>query len=85
MNEREEEKLIELLKQSIPPINRELDRDLWPQMLRRINAGERQWLTVLFSPASLSAVPWFDWALLGILLVGVCAFPKSIPIWLYHL
>jgi hypothetical protein len=86
MNEQEEKRITALLKQAIMPVERELDRDLWPKMLRRVSAGEwkRQWLTVLFSPVALSAVPWFDWVLLGILVAGVCAFPRSIPIWLYH-
>ena len=86
MNEQEEKRIVELLKQSIVPVDCELDRDLWPKMLRRVDAGERErhWLTVLFSPVALSAVPWFDWVLLGMLVAGVCAFPRSIPIWLYH-
>ena len=86
MNEQEEKRIVELLKQSIMPVDRELDRDLWPKMLRRVDASEceRHWLTVLLAPAALSAVPWFDWVLLGILVAGVFAFPRSIPIWLYH-
>jgi hypothetical protein len=86
MNENEQKKFAEQLKHSLKPINRELDRDLWPKMLRRLDAGarDRQWFAVLFSPAAISSVPWFDWALLAVLVAGVCVFPKSIPIWLYH-
>lgn len=86
MNEQEETKLTGLLKQSIKPVNHELPRDLWPQMLRRLDqqAPSRSWIAVLLSPAALSSVPWFDWALLAGLIVGVCLFPRSIPIWLYH-
>jgi hypothetical protein len=86
MDKKEQENLTELLKRSIAPANRELERDLWPQMLRRLDQGtrERQWFAVLFSPAALRSVPWFDWALLAVLVVGICAFPRSIPIWLYH-
>jgi hypothetical protein len=86
MNEQEQKKLADLLKQSLPPMSRELGRDLWPKMLHRVDEGARgrQWLAVLFSPTALSSVPWFDWALLAVLVVGVCAFPRSIPIWLYH-
>ncbi len=87
-NDQDERELAARLQQSLTPMSRELSRDLWPQMLRRMNSNERaagrQWLAVLLSPAALSSVPWFDWALLGVLVVGVCIFPKSIPIWLYH-
>jgi hypothetical protein len=74
------------LKQSIPPSNSELQRDLWPQMLRRLDqsASHRHWLAAMFSPSALSSVPWFDWALLAMLVLGICVFPRSIPIWLYH-
>jgi hypothetical protein len=86
MNEQERKKLSDVLKQSLTPVDRELNRDLWPQMLRRFDHGsrDRQWFAVLFSAASLSSVPWFDWALLAVLIVGVCIFPRTIPIWLYH-
>jgi hypothetical protein len=86
INEREIKKLANRLQQSLPPMNRELDHDLWPKMLQRIDdrACDRHWLAVLFSPSAMSAVPWFDWALLAVVIVGVCIFPKSIPIWLYH-
>ena len=86
MNEEEQKRIADLVKQSLRPMNRELTRDLWPQMLLRLDASarDRQWYAVLLSPAALSSVPWFDWALLAVLIVGICAFPKSIPIWLYH-
>jgi hypothetical protein len=81
-NEQELKELADQLQQSLTPMNRELNRDLWPLMLRRIHADEaprdRRWLS------AVSSVPWFDWALLAALVVGVCIFPKSIPIWLYH-
>lgn len=86
MREQEEQKLADLLKQSMPPSNTELQRDLWPQMLRRLDqrASHRQWVASMFSPSAMSSVPWFDWALLAMLVLGICAFPRSIPIWLYH-
>jgi hypothetical protein len=82
----EQKKLAALLKQSLTPVNRELDRDLWPKMLQRLDRGarERNWFAVLFSPAALSSVPWFDWALMAVVIVGICFFPRSIPVWLYH-
>ena len=72
MNQRGDEKMRELLKRSMGTNNRELERDLWPQMLHRL--AER-------SPM----VPWFDWALLA--LVGLCLVlvPNTIPLLLYHL
>jgi len=86
MHEQEERKLADLLKQSVTPANPELRHDLWPQMLRRLDesASHRRWFAGMFSPPALASVPWFDWALLAVLLVGICAFPRSIPIWLYH-
>lgn len=86
MNEQEQKKLAEVLQHSLAPLDRELRRDLWPQMLRRFeqDSTNRPWLAALFSASALSSVPWFDWALLAALIVGVCIFPKSIPIWLYH-
>jgi hypothetical protein len=72
MNE-EDQKLQQLLKASIGPVNRELERDLWPQMLRRLDEKP-------------SAVPWYDWALLAVL--ALCLFffsPGVMPVFLYHL
>lgn len=87
----EEEKFADLLKQdlrkqSMAPSRTDLQCDLWPQMLRRLNQGgrHRHWLAAMFAPQAVSSVPWFDWALLALLVLGICAFPRSIPIWLYH-
>lgn len=72
MNEHRDEKIRELLKQSIGSTNAELERDLWPQMLRRLE--ERS-----------AAVPWFDWALLALVAVWLVLVPDTIPLLLYHL
>jgi len=72
MTEPNDERLRELLKQGLQPPNLELQRDLWPQMLRKLD--ER--------PA---AVPWFDWALLALLAIWLCLVPSAIPVLLYHL
>ncbi|MCI0417634.1 MAG: hypothetical protein L0312_00175 [Acidobacteria bacterium] len=73
MSEANNEKIRELLRKAIPPVaDRELKRDLWPQMLRRL--AER--------PAQ---VPWLDWALLAILAIWFFFSPEAIPILLYHL
>jgi hypothetical protein len=86
MNEQDEKKLAEVLRQTFPPMDRELRRDLWPQMLRRCehDSTPQTWFSVLFLGSALSSVPWFDWALLAALVVGTCILPKAIPIWLYH-
>ncbi|MGP0018142.1 MAG: hypothetical protein ACLPHP_06205 [Candidatus Sulfotelmatobacter sp.] len=86
MNESEQKRLADLLKQSLKPMTAQLDRDLWPKMLQHFDqdARHQKWFAVLFSPAALASVPWFDWALLAVVIVGVCLFPKSIPVWLYH-
>jgi len=62
-----------LLKAAIPPVkDPELRRDLWPQMLRKLD--ERP-----------SRVPWLDWALAAILSAVLLFFPGAIPALLYHL
>ncbi|MGD0099636.1 MAG: hypothetical protein ABSC60_04740 [Acidobacteriota bacterium] len=74
MKETNDARFKSLLKQALRPISPELQRDLWPQMLRRID--ER-------SPAK--TVPWFDWALLAIVVISNLAFPHSILLLLYQL
>ena len=85
MNDQEKE-LANLLQRSVPPVSRELPRDLWPEMLRHLDEHphEQPWIAALFSSAAVRAVPWFDWAMLAGLILGVCLFPGSIPIWLYN-
>jgi hypothetical protein len=72
MNQLNDKKIGELLKQSIRPTNTELQRDLWPQMLRRMQEHSAK-------------VPWFDWALLAALALWLCFAPGAIPVLLYHL
>jgi hypothetical protein len=73
MSQLNEKELRELLKQSIAPArNTELPRDLWPQMLQRLDRQPVQ-------------VPWFDWALAALLSAAVLLFPGLIPALLYHL
>jgi len=86
MDKQEQQKLADLLKQSLKPADSGLKRDLWPQMLRRLDerASPQSWFFAMVSPPVLAAVPWFDWALLAVLVLGICAFPRSIPVWLYH-
>ena len=68
----DDDKIRQLLKQNIRPVNQELESDLWPQMLRRLE--ER--------PA---AVPWFDWALGAVVVLSIIWVPSTIPMLLYHL
>ncbi len=74
MNKPNDSQIKNLLKQSIGPTSQVLERDLWPQMLRRLDAQ---------TPGR--AVPWFDWALLLVVVVSILAFPHSILLLLYHL
>jgi hypothetical protein len=77
MNDKENDREIkELLRQAIAPVkDTELRRDLWPQMLRKLDE----------QAASAINVPWFDWALAAILSAVLLLFPGAIPALLYHL
>jgi hypothetical protein len=74
MNELNDASIRALLKQNMPAVNKELRRDLWPQMLRRLDQRPHP-----------RVVPWFDWALFATLIITISAFPSSIPLLLYHL
>ncbi|MGD0548461.1 MAG: hypothetical protein ABR991_11625 [Terracidiphilus sp.] len=78
MKELEQDRMKELLQLALPPVkgDAEPDRDLWPAMLRRLDA-EQGWAGFQLA--------WFDGALLAAL-VGLAAFfPSSIPLLLYYL
>ena len=72
MNEQDADKTGTLLRKALGPADAELRRDLWPPMLRRL---EERPVTV----------PWFDWALVGLLAMWFLFFPEAIPVLLYHL
>jgi hypothetical protein len=76
MNEHDQEPIEQLLKKALPPISArvgaKLKRDLWPAMLKRLEARP-------------TAVPWFDWALLAVVAVWLAFFPGAIPVLLYHM
>jgi len=78
MNEHEQKRIEQWLKQSIPPVAEQtgvkLQRDLWPAMLKRMDGNARP-----------IAVPWFDWALLASVAAWLAFFPGAIPVLLYHL
>ena len=64
-----------LLKRAFPPLDdAELQRDLWPQMLRRLDAQPQP-----------PRVPWFDWALAAAVAALLLLFPSAIPALLYQL
>ena len=71
MNQQDQE-TAKLIKQALPLADTELRRDLWPEMLRRMDEH----------PAT---IPWFDWVLLGALLAWFVFSPGGIPVFLYHL
>lgn len=69
----EEGELRALLKREFPPLqNAELQRDLWPQMLRRLDTQPLR-------------IPWFDWALAAAVAAALLLFPNAIPALLYQL
>lgn len=71
--EENNEDLKALLKGAIAPAQQtDLQRDLWPQMLRRLDEQPLH-------------VPWFDWALAAVLAASLLLFPATIPALLYHL
>jgi hypothetical protein len=74
MNANDDKALCDLLKQSIAPVrDAELRRDLWPQMLQRVDEAQ---------PVR---VPWFDWVLAALASAALIFFPGVIPAVLYHL
>jgi len=81
MTKEENDEIKALLKSAITPVNdTELPRDLWPQMLRKLDEH-----LVTSNLVTLDRIPWFDWALAAILSALLIAFPGAIPALLYHL
>lgn len=73
MTHPDEQELQAVLKREFPPFETaELQRDLWPQMLRRLDAQPPR-------------VPWFDWALAAAVAAMLLLFPAVIPALLYQL
>ncbi len=71
----DEKELRALLQREFPPLqNAEPPRDLWPQMLRRLDA----------QPEPVR-IPWFDWALAAAVAAALLLFPNAIPALLYQL
>lgn len=72
MTEHDNRQIHEALKQSFPPVNTELRRDLWPAVLRKLDARQAR-------------VPWYDWALIGLSASVFVFFPQLIFVVAYHL
>ena len=72
MQEHDAEKVRGSLKLVFPPVNQELQRDLWPRMLRRMET-------------SPTIVPWYDWALAGAVTALFVFVPKLALLLAYHL
>ena len=72
MTEHDDRRIREALQQSFPPVNTEIGRDLWPAVLRRLEAHPAQ-------------VPWYDWALIGLSSAIFLMFPQLILVFVYHL
>jgi len=72
MTEHDDRQICDALKQSFPPVNTELRRDLWPDVLRKLDAGQ-------------VGVPWYDWALVGFSAVMFSVFPRLLLVFAYHL
>ena len=68
-NDRE---ILDALKQSLPPVNPELARDLWPDVLRRLDTHSLR-------------VPWYDWVLIAMCASVFLIFPRLIFVFAYHL
>jgi hypothetical protein len=80
MNAYDEDRLKQLLKQAMPPVDETAEpaRDLWPTVLRGLDAQ------ALTAPGTIRQ-NWFDWALLAGLVVFAVVFPATIPVFLYYL
>ncbi len=69
---KDNDRIRDALKQSIPSVNTELRRDLWPDVLRKLDLRPVR-------------VPWYDWALVGLSAALLLAFPRLLLVFAYHL
>jgi hypothetical protein len=72
MTEHDDRQIRDALKQSFPPVNTGLRRDLWPDVLRKLDARQ-------------VGVPWYDWALVGLSAAMFLVFPRLVLVFAYHL
>lgn len=80
MNAHNENRIEELLRQALPPADPAAapSRDLWPAVLRRLDAEPSTQIRA-------QPLPWFDCALLAGLILFAVSFPATIPVFLYYL
>src|SRR5207302_590514 len=57
---------------AVPPVASAQSRDLWPEVLTRFDQR-------------VINTPWYDWAMLALLVCVLFLFPGFIPVLLYHL
>jgi hypothetical protein len=74
MKEPDHDEVTAIVKDVFPPVDTELRRDLWPAMLRKMDAVPVR-----------TPTPWYDWALAGCLTGAVVFFPKFLLLVAYHL
>lgn len=72
MKEQDEPLKVLLQRAASGPADRELKRDLWPEIRQRLDRPPLQ-------------IPWWDWALAAILLLCLLLFPETIPTMFYLL
>ena len=72
MTEHNDRDIRDALKQAFPRVNTELRRDLWPDVLRKLDHHPVR-------------VPWYDWALVGLSAVMFLVFPRLVLVFAYHL
>ena len=79
MSAHKEDRIKNLLRLALPPVDaeHEPERDLWPAVLRRLDAHPLA--------QSRSRWVWFDWALAAGLVVFAISVPATIPVFLYYL
>jgi len=70
MTEHNDHEMRDALKQSFPSVNTALRRDLWPDVLRKLEHHPVR-------------VPWYDWALVGLSAVMFLAFPRLVLVFAY--
>jgi hypothetical protein len=82
MNAYDEERMKKLLRQSLPPVKGDGPvRDLWPDVLRRLDAKS----VVSATLSGARGWAWFDGALLAGFVALIAIFPSVIPLFLYYL
>jgi hypothetical protein len=76
-------RLKKLLREALPPVDGDAapERDLWPAMLRRLDAES----AALASQGFARGWAWFDGALAASLVGLAVLFPAAIPLALYYL